>query len=301
MSLDEFKLPEPENDADRKLLTDVRAGGWHVVLIPGDAETPGWAFTIGLYANFDHPEIVVFGLPRHVAHPLLNEIGEQVKAGQRFESDQLSGGLLEGVDCTFRLVRESWYPPFLGYANWFHQGTNYPVLQLIWPDKEQHFPWDASFREDWLFAQPLLHHEDAAEARVEALLESMENEREDAEEHRDAVSNKFAIPGDQIRPLASGHGGCFFTDMIMVEGRKVGFMYREEPDFDIDSGWRFLSGLESQEYLDDADNSAIYDVNTVANYDPEIIRFLDAPHGSAFERIDGEGEFEEVEFSPHED
>jgi len=83
--------------------------------------------------------------------------------------------------------------------------------------------------------------------------------------------------------------------MITVEGRKVGFMYREEGDNDLDSGWRFLCGLESQDYMDDADNHAVYDVNTIANCDPEVIPFLDAPVGSAFERQAGTGSFVPIE------
>ena len=74
---------------------------------------------------------------------------------------------------------------------------------------------------------------------------------------------KFALRADQIGPLAEGHGRCFATDMITVEGRRVGYMYREEPDDDGDSGWRFMAGRESPEYMDEADNHAIYDVNTV--------------------------------------
>jgi hypothetical protein len=82
--------------------------------------------------------------------------------------------------------------------------------------------------------------------------------------------------------------------MITVDGKPVGFMYREGPDTDVDSGWRFMSGLESQDYLDDAGKLAIYDVNTIANYDPEIVSFLDAPAGSAYERENGSGKFVEV-------
>jgi hypothetical protein len=98
--------------------------------------------------------------------------------------------------------------------------------------------------------------------------------------------------------LAEGYGGCIATDMITVEGRKVRFMYRKEPDNDVDSGWCFTAGSESDEYMDDAANLAIYDVNTIANYDPDIIPFLDAPIGSAFEREDADEEFEEVDFQP---
>jgi hypothetical protein len=106
---------------------------------------------------------------------------------------------------------------------------------------------------------------------------------------------KFALRADQIRPLAEGHGRCFATDMITVEGRKVGYMYREEFDDNGDSGWVFTAGRESPEYMDDSANMAIYDVNTVANYDPEIIPLLDAPVGSVFEREGGTGEFMAVE------
>jgi hypothetical protein len=109
------------------------------------------------------------------------------------------------------------------------------------------------------------------------------------------AKKRFALRADQIKPLATGRGGCFATDMITVHGHKVGYMYREQPDNDIDSGWRFVAGVESQEYMDDANNIAIFDVNTVANYDPEIIPFLDAPLGSAFERDRRSGKFVKVE------
>ena len=64
-------------------------------------------------------------------------------------------------------------------------------------------------------------------------------------------------------------------------------MYREEPSDEIDSGWRFMSGKESQKYMDNPDNLAIYDVNTIANYSPDITELLDAPYQSAFERKNG--------------
>ena len=111
----------------------------------------------------------------------------------------------------------------------------------------------------------------------------------------DPTKKPFRFRADQIKPLATGRGGCIATDLITREGQKVGFMYREETDRDFDSGWRFMSGLESQEYMDNPDNHAVYDVNTIANYDPEIIPFLDAPPGSTFERENGTGMFVEVD------
>jgi len=104
----------------------------------------------------------------------------------------------------------------------------------------------------------------------------------------------FHLKTHDIVDRATGRGACFATDMITVDGRQVAFMYREEPDESIDSGWRFMAGYESQEYMDDPANSGIYDVNTIANYDPDIIPFLDAPIGAAFERDEKGGGFVEV-------
>ena len=99
----------------------------------------------------------------------------------------------------------------------------------------------------------------------------------------------YAIPSSEIRDIALGHGGCIASDRITVDGRKVGSMVRDEPLNPDDSGWAFTAGDETQAYLDDVANADVYDVNTIATYDPDIIPFLDAPIGSHFVRwpLDG--------------
>jgi hypothetical protein len=114
------------------------------------------------------------------------------------------------------------------------------------------------------------------------------------------MAKAFALSAEDIRPLATGRGACLAPDTIVVDGRKVAFFYREDADRPMDSGWRFFAGGETDDYLDDPDNSGVYDVNTIANYDPDIIPFLDAPIGSAFEREDGVGPFAAVDFDPSE-
>ncbi len=104
----------------------------------------------------------------------------------------------------------------------------------------------------------------------------------------------FARPAESIRPIAEGHGSCFATDEIMVKGRRVGYAYREEPDVSLDSGWRFMAGDESDEYMNVADNVGLYDVNTVANYDPDIVPLLGAPVGASFVRDAATGRFVEA-------
>lgn len=101
------------------------------------------------------------------------------------------------------------------------------------------------------------------------------------------ANKKFKLSKEQIKNLVRGHGGCVASDRITVDGLQVGYMRREEPTEGDDSGWVFLSGDESQEYLDDAGNMGVYECNTIANYDRDIIPLLYAEVGSAFERRKG--------------
>ena len=95
--------------------------------------------------------------------------------------------------------------------------------------------------------------------------------------------------------------GCIATSRITVEGCKVGYCYREEPDGDWDSGWRFTAGDESDEYMDDPNNAGIYGLNSICNDDPDIIPLLHTPAPCAFERGEN-GVFQQIkDWKPDED
>lgn len=80
--------------------------------------------------------------------------------------------------------------------------------------------------------------------------------------------------------------GCIASDKITKEGYKVGYMYREHPDeCQPDSGWRFLVGNED-DYMNDPDNHHVFDINTICNYDEDIIPYLKSKTGSVYIRVD---------------
>ena len=86
--------------------------------------------------------------------------------------------------------------------------------------------------------------------------------------------------------------GCMVSDKITKEGWKVGCMYSEEPmDSNPDSGWRFFKGDEDEEYMNNPDNFHIFALNTICNYDRDIIPYLHSKIGSEFIRISS-NEFE---------
>ena len=88
-------------------------------------------------------------------------------------------------------------------------------------------------------------------------------------------------------------GYVFATKMLVDNKRKVRFMYREEGNPG-DSGWRFFCGDEDQDYTDNPNNIAIYDVHTIINNDDSIIPYLQSPIGSAFERENEAEAFQSV-------
>ena len=105
----------------------------------------------------------------------------------------------------------------------------------------------------------------------------------------DLPPKRFAIPVEDLKELYQGEGpqGCVASDRILVDGARVGYCYRVTPDAGDetwDSGWRFVAGDESDAYMDDPDRSGIYALNTLCNYDPDIIPLLDSEPGTAWSR-----------------
>ena len=87
---------------------------------------------------------------------------------------QSSDRILEGYGCEFRSVDRRWYAAFLGYAIWFYGGEAFPAVQCLWPDREGRLPDHPDFDGALLDLQPLLEHASPTDARVEALLHSLD-------------------------------------------------------------------------------------------------------------------------------
>ena len=162
--------------SDRKLLSSIERVGWHVVMVPEEGNTPGWAFSVGLFQSFSHPEVVVFGLPLELSGQVINSIGEEIRAGKTFEAGSEHREILDEVRCTFRHVNARWYRAFLGASGWYYRGPDFPALQCIWPDRKQNYPWEPGFDLTWLWAQPLLFEAEPEPARVVDLLDSVGGE-----------------------------------------------------------------------------------------------------------------------------
>jgi hypothetical protein len=140
---------------DERVLKDIETCGWHVVLAPEDGEGPGFAYTVGLFETFQHPEVIIFGLPLKIMHRTLNCVGELVRGGLTLTPGGASSEVIENYEVRFETVAKRHFRLF-GYAMWFYEVDDFPTLQSLWPGASGDFPGDSDAPEWLTRAQPLL-------------------------------------------------------------------------------------------------------------------------------------------------
>jgi hypothetical protein len=143
--------------AERKIIEDVETHGWHVINVLPEDPHPPHSFSIGLGKTFDHPEIVVVGLRGETAQVFINDIGQRVRQGELFEPGRDYSDLARGFPVRFVAVLHQHFSEYLGWALWFYRGKTFSAIQMVWPDRDGAFPWDAIFAQDLRLVQPVLN------------------------------------------------------------------------------------------------------------------------------------------------
>lgn len=151
------RLNDPDLEpSDRRSLEKIRDFGWIVVLVPEDEEGPNFAFSVGLYHTFNHPELLITGQKIETMHGIINHVGEQIREGEVFLPNRVYSELLEGYNTAVLTIEKTFFRDYLGAAMWFYERKEFPALQLVWPSRNQLFPWSEGVASDFAGAQPLL-------------------------------------------------------------------------------------------------------------------------------------------------
>jgi hypothetical protein len=138
---------------DERTIGHIEEFGCSVVSVKRTNYGLGWSYTIGIFDTCAKPELITVGLPPETAHFALNEAAKLMRAG----ADLTKGrhrDLVGEVDCEFRPVDPKWITQLMGWATWYYNGTDFPVLQAVYPDLQNRFPEDSEF--DKGFEQPLM-------------------------------------------------------------------------------------------------------------------------------------------------
>ena len=127
-----------------------------------DPPIPTYSYTEGFTDRFGFPEVCCFGLNPSDCRGLFGMVADALAGGTEFPVGAAFIGLLDGGQpCAFLPVDAA------GAAGMFpaltdHRGTagadpaGFAMVQLAWPDKAGHLPWEPGFAEHLLPVQLLL-------------------------------------------------------------------------------------------------------------------------------------------------
>lgn len=75
-------------------------------------------------------------------------------------------------------------------------------------------------------------------------------------------------------------GGCVVSNNIINKKGVLKWCVRDESLNPVDNGWRFLSDIDTEDFLSDPANMSIWSFNTVAEIEPAVLLIYDMPMGT---------------------
>jgi len=103
--------------------------GW--ALLCTEYQGHPYQFTVGLEANWDHPELEVVGLTPDLGQAVLERLVARIREGRRLEPGEFFSDVLKGFDLfVVDNPIDPAGPPVTGNR-----------LRVIWPDADHRYPW----------------------------------------------------------------------------------------------------------------------------------------------------------------
>ena len=141
---------------DEQTQSDIEKFGLSVIIIEATDYLPSFAYSIGLWQKFNHPEIICFGLRTQTLHTIINDVADLIKNGQVIQAGKTYDNIFENSKSEFLNVDKRNLGDYFGTAIDFYNSKDFQALQLVWTDRNDKFPWETDFEEDFIYKQPLL-------------------------------------------------------------------------------------------------------------------------------------------------
>ncbi|WP_394766699.1 DUF4262 domain-containing protein [uncultured Paludibaculum sp.] len=138
---------------DESTISNIEEYGCSIVHVAPTHHGSGWSYSLGVFDTCGGPEIITVGLPHKTAQFAINGAVALLRSGVDLTIGRHTD-LVGEVECEFRPVEEKWVAHLMSWAGWYYEGTAFPVLQAVYPDLENRFPWEPGF--DVKFVQPLM-------------------------------------------------------------------------------------------------------------------------------------------------
>lgn len=107
---------------------------------------PPFAYSLGAWESFGAPELIVFGLRRDVGSDMISHVMALHRQGLRFQTGvPVTGVLRDNIPVYFLEVDPAHVRAFAHFADWYYEGEPFPLRQMVWPDRNGKFPWEAGY------------------------------------------------------------------------------------------------------------------------------------------------------------
>ena len=127
----------------KKIANNVLTRGYHLINVLGDArkEQPTVTYSVGLFHTFQHPEIVMFGVPKELSNVVLDTLIKTwvIEQKQNFMAGETYRGLTNR-SAEFTIIPQSLIDTHLTGCRWFYSNNEFPVLECIWGLKSANLP-----------------------------------------------------------------------------------------------------------------------------------------------------------------
>jgi hypothetical protein len=130
--------------------------GLQVIIIEATNYLPSFAYSIGLWQKYNHPEIICFGFSNSLLHTLINDVAVIIKENGSLIEEKNYTNIFEDSKAQFLKVDPDNISDYFGTAINYYKTQDFPALQLVWTDRNNKFPWEENFEEEFLYKQPLL-------------------------------------------------------------------------------------------------------------------------------------------------
>ena len=77
-----------------------------------------------------------------------------------------------------------------------------------------------------------------------------------------------------------GLGASIVSNNILKNKANIKWILRENSVNELDNGWRFLSEIDTEEYLSHAENMSICDWSTIVEIEPAVLSIFNMPIGT---------------------
>jgi hypothetical protein len=244
------------SEEDERTISHIEQFGCSVVSVKRTTYGLGWSYTVGVFDTSGKPEVITIGLAPKTTHFALNEAARLLRGGIDITQGR-HRDMVGEVDCEFRPVDPKWVERLMGWALWYYKGEQFPVIQAVYPDLQNHFPEDEGF--DKSFEQPLM--------QSDAPMGAIENDFWASTDPKSSLFNwKFSD---------DPHTRVFLSETVHNGTEPVTYVSHDAED----GAWQFLG-----DSMSDGGGPVISCFHHPIDRDPSLAELADLPVGWYAER-----------------